>query len=118
MNKLAVLTMSIIFSMIILPAMAGQAEETRYLLRYIEQSGCEFERNGAVHNAKDAKLHIQKKYDYVNSFVDTTEDFIKYAATKSSLSGKKYYVTCQGERQTTAQWLLSELSRYREKEQR
>lgn len=118
MNKFLALAMSSMLAMIMLPAMAGQTEETQYLLRYIEQSGCEFERNGTIHNAKDARSHIQKKYEYVDSHVNTTEDFIKYAATKSSLSGKKYYVTCQGERQTTAQWLLGELSRYREKEQR
>jgi hypothetical protein len=58
---------------------------------------------------------MQRKYDYVKSYVDKTEDFIKYAATESSMSGKKYHVTCNGNKQTSAEWLGNELTRYRSK---
>lgn len=92
---------------------ADQPDEVEHLLQYIEQSGCEFERNGSIYNSVDARKHIERKYDYVESFVSETEDFIKYAATESSMSGRKYRVNCNGEKQTSAQWLLDELGRYR-----
>lgn len=92
---------------------ADMQGEIRHLLRYIESSGCEFERNGTVYDSKEARSHIKRKYDYIESRVDNTEDFIKYAATKSSMSGRKYQVTCNGREQTSAEWLHNELTRYR-----
>ncbi len=94
-------------------ALADMQAEVRHLLRYIESSGCEFERNGTVYDAKKARSHIERKYDYIESRVDNTEDFIKYAATESSMSGRKYMVTCDGGQETSAEWLHEELSRYR-----
>ena len=93
--------------------LAGMQDEIQHLLQYIESSGCEFERNGTVYDSKEARSHIERKYDYVKSHVDETEDFIKYAATKSSMSGSKYQVTCNGKQQTSAEWLYGELSKYR-----
>jgi len=93
--------------------LADMQDEIQHLLRFVESSGCEFERNGTVYDSKEARSHIERKYDYIESRVDETEDFIKYAATKSSMSGKKYQVTCNGKKQTSAEWLHDELSRYR-----
>jgi len=92
---------------------AGMQDEIQYLLLYVENSGCEFERNGTVYDSKEARSHIERKYNYVKSHVDETEDFIKYAATESSMSGKKYQVTCNGKKQTSSDWLRGELSNYR-----
>lgn len=92
---------------------AAMQDEIQHLLQYVEYSGCEFERNGAVYDSKEARSHIERKYDYIKSRVDETEDFIKYAATRSSMSGTKYQVTCDGKQQTSADWLRNELSRYR-----
>ena len=93
--------------------LADMQNEIQHLLRFIESSGCEFERNGTVYDSKKARSHIERKYDYIESRVDETEDFIKYAATESSMSGRKYNVKCNGSKQTSAEWLLDELSRYR-----
>lgn len=94
-------------------ALADMQDEIQHLLRYIESSGCEFERNGTVYDSKKARSHIERKYDYIESRVDETEDFIKYAATESSMSGRKYQVTCNGRQQNSADWLREELSKYR-----
>jgi hypothetical protein len=94
-------------------ALAGTQDEIEHLLQYIENSGCEFERNGTVYDSKKARSHIERKYNYIESRVDETEDFIKYAATRSSMSGKKYQVTCNGKQQASAEWLHTELSKYR-----
>lgn len=93
--------------------LADMQDEIQHLLRFIESSGCEFERNGKVYDSKKARSHIESKYNYIESRVDETEDFIKYAATESSMSGRKYQVTCNGKQQASADWLHDELSRYR-----
>jgi hypothetical protein len=53
------------------------------------------------------------KYDYARKWISSTEDFIEYTATKSSMSGKLYHVICQGERIPSGAWLETELQRYR-----
>lgn len=97
-----------------LPAWATPSErEIEHLLVFIEQSGCQFDRNGTVHDSREAREHIQMKYDYARRYISTTEDFIRYTATKSSISGKSYHVNCQGKRMPSATWLEDELKRYR-----
>ena len=95
-------------------AQADMQKEILHLLQYVENSGCEFERNGSVYDSGEARSHMERKYNYVKSRVNKTEEFIKYAATESSMSGKKYYVTCNEKHQTSYEWLHNELSRYRE----
>jgi hypothetical protein len=94
-------------------AQVDMQNEIQQLLRFIESSGCEFERNGTVYDSKQARSHIERKYDYIESRVDETEDFIKYVATESSMSGRKCYVKCNGSRQASAEWLHDELLKYR-----
>ena len=96
-------------------AWADMLTEIQHLLQYLENPACEFERNGTVYDSREARAHIERKYNSVRSHVDETEDFIKYAATKSSMSGRKYHVTCDGKKQTSAEGLHNELSRYRNK---
>jgi hypothetical protein len=95
------------------PSHAGMASEIDHLLAYIETSGCTFNRNGTIHNSQDASEHIRKKYTHTKRYIKTTEDFIQYAATKSSISGKPYQVTCEGFEIPTAKWLADELARFR-----
>lgn len=94
-------------------ALADMRGEIRHLLQYVEDTACAFERNGTVYDSKQARAHIERKYDYVHPRIEETEDFIRYAATGSSISGRHYHVTCNGIRQTSADWLTDELSRYR-----
>ena len=93
--------------------LADMQDEIQHLLRFVENSGCEYERNGTVYDSKQARSHIERKYDYIDSRAGNTEEFIKYAATRSSISGKKYQVTCNGKEQASAEWLHNELTRYR-----
>lgn len=96
---------------------ADKQDEILHLLTYVENSGCMFERNGDTFDSHKARQHIQRKYDFVlrwaSSRIQSAEDFIKLTATESSLSGKKYYVNCAGKMQTSAEWLLEELTRFR-----
>lgn len=91
-------------------------QEVDGLLRFVESSGCNFIRNGSEHSPKDARAHLQKKLDYLNDkgLVDSAEDFIARAATESSFSGTPYQVSCNGQKQASADWLKAELQRLRQ----
>lgn len=93
---------------------ASPAEaEISHLLDYLSASPCVFIRNGEASTAPDARAHIERKYQHVGKLVTTAEDFIAYAATRSSVSGQPYRVRC-GEREfPSAAWLKEELARYR-----
>jgi hypothetical protein len=91
-------------------------KEVAHLLDYVEQSKCQFNRNGTWHEARDARLHLQKKYDYLDrkGLVPDAESFIERAASKSSMSGQAYQVRCaDGKAVPSARWLTHELSRLR-----
>ena len=92
--------------------------EITFLLEYIKTSGCTFQRNGAWFTAVDAAEHINKKYLYFlkQGKITTAEDFIQYAASKSSVSGKAYTVNCRdGARIESAKWLTATLKNLRAK---
>jgi len=98
------------------PDARAQAE-IAHLLDHLEQSGCEFYRNGEWHSAKDAREHLATKYEYLlkKGWVRTAEDFIARAGSESSVSGKPYQVRCAGARPVpSAEWLRGELRRYRD----
>ena len=98
-------------------ALADKQSEIQHLLSYVENSGCKFERNGDRFDSHKAREHIQRKYDYVMRWasgrIQSAEDFIELTATESSMSGKKYYVNCDGTSRASSDWLLEELTRYR-----
>jgi len=92
-------------------------DEVQHLLTYLGGSGCEFFRNGEWHSAAEAKDHLAQKYDYLikKDRVKTSEDFVRWGATMSSVSGKAYHVRCKGrEPVPSVVWFSEELSRYRE----
>ena len=99
------------------PGHAGSGEfvnqEIDHLLEYVENAGCEFIRNSKSYNGAEARAHIQRKYNYFKGRIKTTEDFMAYAATKSTMSGKTYKVRCNGREMSCAEWLRIELERFR-----
>ena len=95
---------------------AAARAEIDHLLAYLEQPACEFFRNGRWHPSSEARVHIDKKYQYLlkKGWVRTTEEFIERAATRSSTSGKPYQVRCAGSPPVpSAHGLNEELRRYR-----
>ncbi len=88
-------------------------EEISHLLNFIETSDCIFIRNGSRHDPKEAVKHIEKKYNYLKKRIKSTEDFIKGAATGSSISGRPYMIICNDKEIKTADWLIAELKIYR-----
>jgi hypothetical protein len=92
----------------------AQRHEVAHLLEFVRTSGCVIDRNGSRHPAREALAHIQQKYDYFRNRIDSTEAFIEYAASRSTVSGQDYRVQCPGRTSiTTRAWLGAELARYR-----
>ena len=105
--------MLLVFS---LNVFASSQDEINHLLKFVSSTECQYERNGTMHNGLEAVKHINKKYDYFLDDIKKTEDFIKYSATKSKMSGKYYMVHCPNLVPIKSQdWLLKELKRYRSK---
>ena len=95
---------------------AGQ-REVSHLLDFLEKSNCEFNRNGTWYrDMKAVRAHAEQKQDYFakKGKINSAEDFIARAASKSEISGSPYSVRCgDGPVQATSQWLTQELTRFR-----
>ena len=95
-----------------------QVKEVSHLLEFVKNSPCTFNRNGSKYPGKEGIKHIQKKYNYFRDDIETTEDFIKYSATKSTMSGKYYTVSCPDSQEIKSKdWLLGELEQFRSAQQ-
>lgn len=98
------------------PSTATQAE-INHLFSYLEQSGCQFNRNGTWYTSVEASAHLHDKYNYLlkRDLVSSTENFIDRAASESSMTGKAYLVRCQSpQAQQSGAWFRAELQRYRQ----
>lgn len=113
-------SMIVLFALIVPAAVQGDVpegdrHEVDHLLEFLRDSSCMMERNGKKHSGEDAYAHVKKKYDYFRDEIATSEDFIDYSASKSTMSGKYYLVYCPDQPpRRTRDWLLEELRRYRE----
>lgn len=91
--------------------------EVERLIEFIKASPCQFNRNGSWYASNEAAGHIDKKYHAAleKDLVHSAEDFISYAASKSSLTGMPYTVQCQGiGEMNCSEWLTAELRKVRE----
>ena len=95
-------------------AFASTQEEIIHLMAFIGSTDCQYERNGKIHTGIEAVKHIKSKSDYYSEKINTAEDFIQYAATKSTLTGRLYQVHCNGKPSISSHdWLMNELLKYR-----
>ena len=88
-------------------------DEIDHLLQYVAASSCTFVRNGTEYPAAQARDHLETKYRFVGGRITSADDFIKYLATGSSVSGAPYHVRCGQTDQLSGAWLTAELARYR-----
>jgi hypothetical protein len=97
---------------------AGSRAEIDALLNRLGESSCQFDRNGTLYTATEAKAHLGVKLNYLleRELVGSAEQFIELAASKSSISGENYLVVCQGAQAVpSASWLSAELQKLRVK---
>jgi hypothetical protein len=99
-------------------AMENKAEkEIRHLFEYLKKSNCEFSRNGSWYSPDAAVKHLKTKYRYLmrKGLINTAEQFIEHAASRSSISGQSYLVRCTDSRPVhSSDWFTDELKRFRE----
>jgi hypothetical protein len=95
-------------------ATAAADREIQQLLEFVQRSGCDFERNGTVHDSANAADHLRLKYSRGSRYVSTAEQFIDRLASKSSWSGKAYTVTCEGQVKPAGPWLHGALDNIRD----
>jgi len=110
-------TILLAVSLTALPAVGAHSdwqEEVAHLLDYIARSDCSFIRNDKVYDAAQARDHINRKYEHLKKRISSTEQFITYAASRSSITGEKYRVTCGETTLLSNEWLEEELRSYRE----
>ena len=85
-----------------------------YLLEEVQHSTLTFVRNGKAYDGKAAADHMRQKAAYFQKRIHSPEDFIKYAGSKSELSGKPYEVQFpDGNRIRCDAWLMGLLSNFR-----
>ena len=90
--------------------------EVAHLFSYIDNSGCQFYRNGSWHDAHQARAHLELKYRYLctKGQVSCAEDVIERAGSVSSMSGKPYQIKCGDAAPVlSGDWLKAELQRLR-----
>lgn len=94
--------------------LADTQAEIDHLLSFVANTSCQYDRNGTIHDGPEARDHINMKYEHYREKVKTAEEFIKYSATKSLISGRKYKIRCpDAEVVNASDWLLEELHHYR-----
>ena len=84
------------------------------LLNFVAASSCTFVRNGTEYPSDKAREHLATKYQFAGSRISTAEEFIRYLATQSSMSGELYHVKCGKADALSGVWLTNELKHYRE----
>lgn len=115
--KLSLIALVAVAGFTALPAVGADRDwqvEVAHLLDYIARSNCSFIRNEKIYDAVQARDHISIKYEHVKNRISSAEQFITYAASRSSMTGKKYKVTCGKTTMLSNQWLEEELRNYRE----
>ena len=94
----------------------SEKEKIDYLLEALENSNLIFIRNGDEYSSKDARAHMQKKLEYAGNRITNVDQFITYLATKSSISGKPYYVKYpDGKKIQSSIWMRELLNKLEEK---
>lgn len=71
-----------------------------------------FLRNGKAHSAAEAASHLRLKWKNAGKRVRTAEDFIRYCATGSSITGRPYRIRfADGREQASADYFRAQLRR-------
>ena len=96
---------------------ATPAEERRieFLIYSIETlPGARFIRNGVSYDARAAAEHLRLKRQQAGTRVASAEDFIRYCASTSSMSGVPYRIRfADGHEVTSETYLRAQLANFR-----
>jgi hypothetical protein len=86
----------------------------QHLIGFVRDSGLEFIRNGDAHASSEAAEHLLMKYNNTKKRLSAADEFIDHVASKSSMSGKPYFIRKKdGTEIPVSEWLHAELKAYR-----
>ncbi len=84
-----------------------ESRKIDFLIAAIETLGdAKFVRNGTAYDAKTAADHLRLKLKNAGSRVESAEDFIRYCASASSVSGTPYQIRFSDGRVVTSEAFL------------
>jgi len=86
--------------------------EIDHMFARLQQSNCRFDRNGKWYGPERAVQHVNRKYQYLlkKKAIQSAENFIDRAASRSSTTGKPYWVKCgESAAMKSADWFQAEL---------
>jgi hypothetical protein len=84
-----------------------ESQKIEYLIAAIGTlQNAQFVRNGTAYDAQAAADHLRLKLKNAGARVKTAEDFIRYCATGSSVSGKPYLIRYSDGRVITSEAFL------------
>jgi hypothetical protein len=113
-RALAALAATLVFALAgVASAETSAKREIDHLLNFVATSSCTFVRNGTEYPPDKARDHLASKYQFAGGKITTAEEFIKYLATESSMSGELYHVKCGKTDALSGVWLTDELTRFR-----
>lgn len=75
-------------------SLAQSSTDVEFLIARIEQSSCQFVRNGKAYPVADAADHLRRKQQAARKDL-SPEQFIEQIASKSSISGEPYLIRCK-----------------------
>lgn len=91
----------------------SERRKIELLIEHVETlAGAVFIRNGDEHTCREAAGHLRDKWQWKRREIRTARDFIRVAATVSSVSGKPYFIRFNDGREVkSGEYLLAELKR-------
>jgi Family of unknown function (DUF5329) len=112
----------VIIALAVLALFSGavNAQETiekrkiEFLISAVENlKGAKFVRNGSEHNGKEASEHLRMKLKNAGDRIRTADDFIRFCASRSSVSGKPYTIrSFDGKTITSEEYFREKLKEY------
>ncbi len=91
----------------------SERQKIERLMKHVETlTDAVFVRNDTEHTCLEAAEHMRDKWKWKNREISTARDFIRIAATKSSVSGKPYLIRFKDGREVKCgEYLAGELER-------
>lgn len=115
--KTHLLRLALVLALIPTVALAREAREQAridFLIQSVEKADdATFIRNGSAYQGPAAAAHLRMKLNYVGERVKTAEQFIKYCASESSFTHRKYSVrTADGKATDAADYFAARLREF------
>jgi pimeloyl-CoA synthetase len=90
----------------------SEKEKIQFVLDELVKIKAVFIRNDSEHSAEEARAHMERKLSYAGSRIKTVEDFIEHIASKSSQTGKPYFVKLpDGSKIESEKWIRNTLKK-------